>query len=457
MSFFIVVSLVLCLGDSIIGNEQKYDISLRHPYNSFLMKENHLISTDNDSLNVRLIGQYPSGSSSSVEVDEDRRLVFIGTTDRIIILDISDPADPVYISDLETSGNHYIEDLDYSDNYLYVVDYGGSPSFKVVSVADPGSPEIVGGFYVGGSAQSVAVKDTIAYVGSDYTGGVGGLEILSVANPSDVQSISNLAGLGTAWQVLIDDTLAYIAAESFGLQIVSISNPLNPYVLGQHQTIGVAVGVAVVDTISYLATFGSIRIINVSDPSNPTEVDSFMTVDTTWGIAIDDSIAYLASSGGGIRVLSISDPSNLYEMGFYQTSGRAEAVIYSEPYAYVATEAGLMIFEYYDPTSIGNGSDVGVSTPRTFSLSQNYPNPFNPSTTINYTLPIGEMEKVRLCVYDLRGRKVKTLVDEAKKGGSYSIHWDGKDDIGMVVGSGIYLYRLTTCSTSLTKKMLILQ
>ncbi|MCK4653821.1 MAG: T9SS type A sorting domain-containing protein, partial [Candidatus Cloacimonetes bacterium] len=70
----------------------------------------------------------------------------------------------------------------------------------------------------------------------------------------------------------------------------------------------------------------------------------------------------------------------------------------------------------------------------------NYPNPFNPETVIRYS--IGEEGKVELTIYNIKGQKVKTLVNETIPAGEYSIIWDGKDSNGKRVSSGIYFYKM---------------
>jgi len=75
-----------------------------------------------------------------------------------------------------------------------------------------------------------------------------------------------------------------------------------------------------------------------------------------------------------------------------------------------------------------------------FTLEQNYPNPFNPSTIITYQLPASR--EVNLKVYNLIGQEMKTLVEGNKAVGKHQVIWDGRDNHGHLVSSGIYLYRL---------------
>jgi len=99
---------------------------------------------------------------------------------------------------------------------------------------------------------------------------------------------------------------------------------------------------------------------------------------------------------------------------------------------------------------------VSVETPAAkTTLHQNYPNPFNPRTTISFYLT--EKEVVRLTIYDVQGRQVRTLLSEEKDFGTHEVIWDGRNDLGETVGSGIYFCRLVVGKTVETKKLTILK
>ncbi|NOY77871.1 MAG: T9SS type A sorting domain-containing protein [Calditrichaeota bacterium] len=93
--------------------------------------------------------------------------------------------------------------------------------------------------------------------------------------------------------------------------------------------------------------------------------------------------------------------------------------------------------------------------PSEFSLDQNYPNPFNPVTSIHYTLP--KSGQVSLVVYNEMGQQVKTLINKKQAAGTYVVSWQGTNDLGMAVPSGIYFYRLKTQSGTQVRKMLLLK
>jgi len=105
----------------------------------------------------------------------------------------------------------------------------------------------------------------------------------------------------------------------------------------------------------------------------------------------------------------------------------------------------------------GMNDDPGPPLAR-FALRQNFPNPFNPRTTIQYQLP--EDTRVVLKVFDLHGREVKTLVDGGQARGSKSIVWNGTDNTGREVGSGVYIYKIQTDIPGFeeqSKKMLLIK
>ncbi len=101
-----------------------------------------------------------------------------------------------------------------------------------------------------------------------------------------------------------------------------------------------------------------------------------------------------------------------------------------------------------------NNMGVGI-TPTEFRLAQNYPNPFNPITTIHYDLP--EIEEVNLSVYNYLGQCVKTLVNEQKNPGYYQIQWNGLNQKGQRVASGIYFYVIQAGNNRQACKMVMLK
>lgn len=115
-------------------------------------------------------------------------------------------------------------------------------------------------------------------------------------------------------------------------------------------------------------------------------------------------------------------------------------------------QISLPVTVFVDP-SVGIGDEpVAVEG---FALHPNYPNPFNPATTITYDLE--KSAPVTLTVYNLRGQRVRTLVQATQGAGSYAVQWDGRDDTGRPVSSGMYVYRLQAGERVASRKMTLLQ
>jgi len=113
----------------------------------------------------------------------------------------------------------------------------------------------------------------------------------------------------------------------------------------------------------------------------------------------------------------------------------------------VASSDGLL--------ALVESSHKETTLPTAFELSQNYPNPFNPSTNISFALP--EQTDVSLEVFNILGKKVRLLINESFAAGQHTVVWDGRNDNGVEVASGVYFYRMQTETTFQTKKMLFLK
>ncbi|NIR51631.1 T9SS type A sorting domain-containing protein [candidate division KSB1 bacterium] len=111
---------------------------------------------------------------------------------------------------------------------------------------------------------------------------------------------------------------------------------------------------------------------------------------------------------------------------------------------------------------LGEEAQTVAQLPKTFDLEQNFPNPFNPSTVIRFKLP--EAAQVTLTIYDVLGRRVRTLVSNAAyAAGVHKLTWDGRDDSGNSAASGVYVYRIEITGTrtnqhfSETRKLVFIQ
>ena len=128
-------------------------------------------------------------------------------------------------------------------------------------------------------------------------------------------------------------------------------------------------------------------------------------------------------------------------------TGRLRGSFYIDDVRLVGTRGDLnstAVLEHYS-----------AAIPVAPQLSQNYPNPFNPETVIRFVLPRGQ--EVDLVVNNLVGQRVATLVSGYREAGTYSLTWDGRDDRGMMLASGTYLYRLRTTTGIQTRKLVLVR
>ena len=118
---------------------------------------------------------------------------------------------------------------------------------------------------------------------------------------------------------------------------------------------------------------------------------------------------------------------------------------------YLADFYSNAIFHYAaDMTSISDDNPKSIIA-SDYVLKQNYPNPFNPDTKIEFK--IAANEQVSLSVYSLEGKLVKTLVNQVLRSGQHVVNWDGTNQIGAKVSTGMYIYQLKTNSTVLNRRM----
>jgi predicted outer membrane repeat protein len=111
-------------------------------------------------------------------------------------------------------------------------------------------------------------------------------------------------------------------------------------------------------------------------------------------------------------------------------------------------------YEYGAPPYVDVDDNIIIQSPEVF-LHQNYPNPFNPETMISFSIP--EESKIELTVYNIKGQKVRSLANNVFIKGNHSVVWNGDDDKGKSVSSGIYFYKLRTKEDSKIRKMILLR
>ncbi|MDP8220433.1 MAG: C25 family cysteine peptidase, partial [Candidatus Stygibacter frigidus] len=181
-------------------------------------------------------------------------------------------------------------------------------------------------------------------------------------------------------------------------------------------------------------------------------------------IVLYDPAVHQTESGNGIiqvnynTVNNPDDDSNYCTIGI-EDSYQEDGVLYSyaDIYPSSATELqnGLAIKFTTEYPVLFIGNDVADILPSLPVLNANYPNPFNPETTISFSLP--ENANIELSIYNVKGKKVKTLVSGNMDAGDHETIWYGRDDEGRQVSSGVYFYKLKSERYTTTKKCVLMK
>ena len=169
-----------------------------------------------------------------------------------------------------------------------------------------------------------------------------------------------------------------------------------------------------------------------------------------------ESVPALYYNFSGENVAAVSVEDSLTGSKIFLTGFGFEGIIDNNNRLSKPSDLMARVLNWFDlDVTITGTDDEDLLVPAEFSLEQNYPNPFNPSTVISFSLK--EDADINLIIYSLLGNKVATVYSGRAGSGRHEIEWNGKNDSGSAVASGIYLYRLEVGLNSLTRKMVLLK
>lgn len=364
-----------------------------------------------------------------------------------ISMDISDPQKPTVQG--ETAAEGFSDNVAVWDNFAFLSDwhYG---YFHVIDVSDPQQPEVV--YFdreCGFTADVAACGDYVAL--TTYYGGV---RLYHIANSGQANLLSTSDGEFYNGAVVLTDDYAYVAADD--LYIIDVSDKKNPKVIGHCDTPGRATELALRGSHILVADAqAGLQVVDVSDPEAPVLVGScYYPITGAIGVTAHGNYAYVADGTHGVVVIDVSDPTTPTFAGEFDTPGEATNLAVQGEYVYVACDCCLMILHQTETDEILLSVDSDHASQAVLSIS-NHPNPFNPSTTIEYSLP--ERANVNVSIYNLLGRRVVTLVDRTIPAGTHQVVWEGKDESGAVVATGVYLYRVQAGEVIESRKMVLLK
>lgn len=406
-----------------------------------------------------LPGSFTTDVWGYVDPVDGREYALVGSAG-LVIVDVSDPENPVQAAHLESTHGF---DIKVWQNYAYTVNGSGSRDMgHIISLDDTHRPEIVGYFP---TAHNVWIDPN----GFLYLE-VPGLKIYDLnpdpINPTFVWSDNDGNGHDA---IVKGDTLIDFHGVG-GTNIYNISNPQSPELISAIPDPSIAYShsgwfdksgryLFICDEGARHPT-DDFTIWDLSRLDNPTKVRGYADPDATvHNLYIIDDFAYVSYYSAGFRIFDVSTPEIPVLVTEYDTApGNGQGAFGVYPFLPSANilvsdiDNGLFVFSF---SALPAQDTLLVVTSEKFVLHENYPNPFNPTTTIFFELPADEV--IDLTIYNILGHPVRQLFSGVRRTGLHKIIWDGRDDSGKQASAGVYLYTLTTPRLSTTKQMVLLR
>ena len=393
------------------------------------------------------IGGYRTGAGAlKVWAFDDRAYVQDGFNARtlfgLFILDVSDPRLPDTLSYLPEPD---LQDLYAVGDYLFLATDG----LDVYDLAEPSEPRLVWQ-QTEADVTALAVEGERLYLLSETE-----LTVFDIANPAHPMEVGTF-GVAGGQDVFVEDQVAYLACGEAGLKILDVTNPAVIVEINRWEAVEDARDVFVENGYAYVGSDSrgklQLHVLDLTDMSALREVSLFdnSTIFRAGypDLFVQDGYVLMADFRRGLDVLDVSRPDSIRRVGLVQ-QGLVGGVAMNDGYIYLTFEAGILyIMEFADTaTAVKEGPDRALGS----LLEPNYPNPFRDQTQIAYE--VARPARVRLIVYDVLGRAVKTLVDQVQRPGRYEAVWDGTDEAGLPTASGFYLYRLDVDGQGQTRVM----
>ena len=347
------------------------------------------------------------------------------------------------------------------DTFAFLNSAGSGPAFTIANISDPTNLVRISWveipIYGGDEPRGVFVIDSLVYFADSDPG-------FLIINISDILNPTTLCTLDTPGRVIdlyVRDTLAYLADKD-SLLIVTVTDPYNPIIIGHVGIPGggaydvwVSGNYAFVTEEDWFGGQGKVNMIDISNPTAPTLVKQVSMSATPYGLLVLNDKVYVAADDwwspgrkkgegradieGGIRVVHWEAPDSMNLLVTFDTPGRCRDIFVVDSFLYVAAWDSFMIYKYIT-TGIAERDYKFVSLQSLIA----FPNPFNNQTKISFAIPTRSFVSIE--IYDALGRRVRDLAGGYFIPGYYNVIWNGKDNNGLQIASGVYHVKLSTKS-----------
>lgn len=419
---------------------------------------------------IRMLGRLPIPNIGTTDIwgyyDEntEREYALLGGQPNggISIVDVTDPGKPELVSQVLNVPGFDVKSW---SHYAYSVNGGSNGLGGIVDLSDPRNPQTVGTFP---SSHNIFITDD-GYMISE----VSGIRIFDL-NPDPLNPRLLWSRGGDGHDASVIGQYLYDFHGRDGTYIYDFSTPSRPNLISSIFDPGIQNNhsgwtspdgnyLYICDELSNHPS-PDVVVYDISDLQNPQRVGGFGDPNATiHNLFVVNNYIVTSYYTAGFKVFDISDPAAPVLADQFDTSPASgpgfDGTWGVYPFApsgniYVSDqETGLYIFSLnIAPTAIEPNTR---NQPDDFALFDNYPNPFNPETTIEYQIP--ENSHVRLEIFNVLGQNIRTLVNSEIAPGRHTARWDGRDNLGNRVSSGVYLYQLRTEDSVATNRMLLLR
>ena len=349
----------------------------------------------------------------------------------LAVIDLSDPTAPQVVNQ-DTVG--YYLDVAVKGDLLYAL---RSRELHVYDISVPDRLELLGTVDTGMSVRLLALGEDLLCVG-----GGAGIQVYDLVVPEHPSYLSHV-GVMACSDIEVKGEHLFIAADiQEGLQAWDLSNTHYPIWVASAEGVESPRGLVIDGDLLYVCGDGpqesfqifDITVLSVSIP----RVGSLSLSYKSWDCAVGDGQAYIADDDGGVRVVDVTNPAAPRPIGTYGMSWFIGDVFLDGRWV-----VAIDLLEGIDilwpqcslPTPVAD--DVAVARPAVLHVS---PNPCNPRTTISWS--VARPQHLEIVVFDLAGRRLATLADRFFAAGPAAVDWDGCDQQGHALASGVYLVSL---------------
>jgi len=291
------------------------------------------------TLQLEAVGRFnPSGYSLDVAVSGTLAYLVVGTKG-LLVVDISNPADPFEIGSHSTNG--YAQAVAVDGEIVYVANR--SEGISIIDVSDPSRPVQVGTFDTPGSALAVTLHGDTVLI-SDQRGG---LQIARINADGTLSAMSAVDTLGYPAAVAASGDIAWVAVGDAGIEAIDISDASAPVSAGSLDVPGDATDVVLYEGLAYVAAgYRGVRIVDVSDPSSAHEVGWLSSAGEAVSILRSGSTLFVAEQTEGVSAYSLLDPFEPLLVARVDTPGEATSLAVAGDYIYVADrQEGLLVVQ----------------------------------------------------------------------------------------------------------------